>query len=53
MFDKTAGQAYRQMEAAPDQRIEWHFAEPDAFQFFNDVTDAKRPPIVLQQTRAR
>jgi hypothetical protein len=46
-------QVDRQAEVAPNQRIEWHIAEPGAYEFFDDVTSPKRPPIVLYQTPAR
>ena len=45
--------AVDQAEAAPNQRIEWHVAEPGAFEFFDDATYPMRPPIVLQQTPVR
>jgi hypothetical protein len=46
-------QADRQAAAAPNQRIEWHVAEPGAFEFFDDATWAERPPIHLLQTPVR
>jgi hypothetical protein len=53
MFDKANSQANRQYEAARDQRIEWHIAEPGAYKFFERATDMRRPPIGLRQTPAR
>jgi hypothetical protein len=46
-------QADRQAQVARDQRIEWHIAEPGAFEFFEDATHPDRPPITLRQTLAR
>jgi hypothetical protein len=53
MLKGAVDQAGRQANAAPRQRIEWHVAEPGAFEFFDDATWPDRPPIVLQQTSAR
>ena len=53
MLKGAVDQADRQATVAPRQRIEWHVAEPMAFEFFDDATWPERPPIVLQQTGAR
>ncbi|MDB5461997.1 MAG: hypothetical protein JWP23_386 [Phenylobacterium sp.] len=53
MFEKAVGQANRQADAAPGQRIEWHVAEPSAFGFFDRATKGLRPPIILGQTSPR
>jgi hypothetical protein len=53
MLKGAVDQAGRQAGAAPNQRIEWHVAEPGALEFFEDATAPDRPPIVVQQTRAR
>jgi hypothetical protein len=53
MFDKAMSQAGRQAGAARDHRIEWHIAEPGAFEFFRDSTTGNRPPIYLHQTPPR
>jgi Restriction endonuclease fold toxin 5 len=53
MLRGAVSQADRQAEAAPNQRIEWHVAEPGAYAFFKDATWPDRPPIVLRQTPAR
>jgi len=53
MLKGAVDQAGRQAAVAPNQRIEWHVAEPGAYKFFKDATSPDRPPIVLRQTRAR
>jgi hypothetical protein len=53
MLKGAVDQAGRQAKAASNQRIEWHVAEPGAFEFFDDATWPDRPPIVVQQTPAR
>jgi hypothetical protein len=53
MWKGAVSQADRQAEAAGRRPIEWHVAEPGAFEFFDDSTWPRRPPIVLQQTPAR
>ena len=53
MAKGAVDQVDRQTEVAPNQRIEWHVAEPGAYEFFDDMTSPKRPPIVLRQTPAR
>jgi len=53
MLTGDADQAYRQAKAAPHQRIEWHVAEPGAYAYFNDATQAAQPPIVVQVTPPR
>ena len=50
MTDKAVSQAGRQVEAAPQQPIEWHVAEHGAFPFFQDATSGRRPPIHLMET---
>jgi hypothetical protein len=53
MAKGAVDQAGRQAGAAPNQRIEWHVAEPGALEYFEDVTYGDRPPIIVKQTRAR
>jgi hypothetical protein len=50
MYGKALGQADRQAKAGPNHPIEWHVAEPGAFEFFNLATRGLKPPIMLQQT---
>jgi hypothetical protein len=53
MRGKDAGQANRQATVAPNQRIEWHVAEPGAYDYFNEATGRRQPPIVVQMTPPR
>jgi hypothetical protein len=53
MLKGAVGQADRQAAAVPNQRIEWHVAEPGAVRFFRDATWPDRPPIVVKQTQAQ
>jgi hypothetical protein len=53
VFDGAVNQANRQADAGPDQRIEWHIAEPGAYGFFEEATQPRRPPIVLRQEPAQ
>jgi hypothetical protein len=53
MLKGTVDQAGRQRRVAPDQRVEWHVAEPGAMDFFQDATYPDQPPIVVNQTPAR
>jgi hypothetical protein len=53
MSDGVLAQADRQVRAARDQRIEWHLAEPGAYQFFDDATKYYQPPIAPKLTPAR
>ena len=53
MRAKDIGQPERQARAARNQRIEWHVAEPAAFDYFNGLTGDHQPPIVVQVTPPR
>jgi hypothetical protein len=53
MREKDITQPRRQADAAGTQRIEWHVAEPAAFNYFNELTENHQPPIVVQMTPPR
>lgn len=53
MLRGAVDQAGRQKSAAPNQRVEWHIAEPGAYRFFDDATFGDQPPIVVKQTPVR